>query len=73
MKPMRSLLGIILIAAVSAAQPGCSFLVGKAAVGVGKKVYKKVKDDKPKNQQDKQDKQDQQDKQDEQGKQDGQD
>ena len=37
---------MFLIAAVLLAQTGCTYLAGKAAVGVGKMVYKKVKDDK---------------------------
>lgn len=40
---------MFMIAAVPLAQSGCALLVGRAAVGVGKKVYEKVKDDKAKN------------------------
>lgn len=46
---------MFMIAAFLLAPTGCSFLMGKAAVHVGKKVYKKVTDDKPRNNQAKND------------------
>ena len=49
MKRMRNLFGVFLMAAVFATQPGCMYLMGKAAWEVGKEAgkagYKKVKGD----------------------------
>jgi hypothetical protein len=54
MKRLQRVLGMLMIAAVLIAQPGCSFLMGKAAMAAGKHVYKKLKEDKEQSQRDEQ-------------------